>query len=188
MRSAARADLIRETLGREPRVTAWVDDGYDFEVAVVDREWAFRFPRRDGVVEALEVEIVLLPALAPALPVAVPCFEHVVREPELAVAYRLIDGAPIRDEDPAAVAASLSALHAFDSGSCRYGGRSGVGRAKASASASSARSCRCSTSTNAAARERSSGAWSRSTDSRPRFCMPTSGLGTCSAAAGACSE
>lgn len=56
----------------------------------------------------------LLPLLAPALPVAVPRFEHVVREPELFVAYRLIDGGPMRDEDPAGTAAFLSALHAVD--------------------------------------------------------------------------
>jgi aminoglycoside phosphotransferase (APT) family kinase protein len=114
MSSPSRAALIRETLGREPGVVAWIDEGYDFEVAIVDAEWAFRFPRRDVVAEALEVEIVLLPALAPALPVAVPRFEHVVREPGLAVVYRLIEGEPVRGEDPAGIAAFLSALHAFD--------------------------------------------------------------------------
>lgn len=39
---------------------------------------------------------------------------RVLREPELAVAYRLIEGDPMRDEDVAGVAAFLSALHAFD--------------------------------------------------------------------------
>ena len=53
------------------------DEGYDYEVVVVDDEWVFRFPRRPGVEETLEVEIALLPALAPAVPVAVPVFEHV---------------------------------------------------------------------------------------------------------------
>jgi aminoglycoside phosphotransferase (APT) family kinase protein len=116
VQSAPRAALIRDTLGFEPRSVEWVDDGYDFVVAVADGEWVFRFPRRRAVAEALEVEIALLPPLAPALPVAVPRFERVLREPELAVAYRLIDGEPIRDEDPAGVAAFLSALHAFDAG------------------------------------------------------------------------
>jgi aminoglycoside phosphotransferase (APT) family kinase protein len=110
----SRLALIRETLGREPDSIAWVQDGYDFEVALVDAEWVFRFPRRAVVAEALEVEIVLLPALAPVLPVAVPHFEHVLREPEFVVVYRLIEGEPIVDEDPAGVAAFLSALHAFD--------------------------------------------------------------------------
>jgi aminoglycoside phosphotransferase (APT) family kinase protein len=112
--SVARACLIRETLGREPRAIAWVDDGYDFEVALVDCEWVFRFPRRPVVAERLEVEIALLPALAPALPIAIPRFEHVVGEPEPAVAYRLIEGDPMTDEDPEGVAAFLLALHAFD--------------------------------------------------------------------------
>jgi aminoglycoside phosphotransferase (APT) family kinase protein len=112
--SPSRAALIRDTLGREPDAIVWVQDGYDFEVALVDAEWAFRFPRRAEVAEALEVEIVLLPALARALPIAVPRFEHVLREPELVVVYRLIEGGPIVDEDPVGVAAFLSALHAFD--------------------------------------------------------------------------
>jgi aminoglycoside phosphotransferase (APT) family kinase protein len=112
--SDSRTALIRDTLGREPGAVTWVDDGYDFLVAVVDRAWVFRFPRRDVVAEAVEVEILLLPELAAALPVAVPRFAQVVREPELVVMYPLIDGEPIRDEDPAGVAAFLSALHAFD--------------------------------------------------------------------------
>jgi aminoglycoside phosphotransferase (APT) family kinase protein len=112
--TAARHDLIRETLGRDPREVVWVEDGYDFAVALVDREWVFRFPRRAGVIGALEVEIALLPALAATLPVAVPQFEQIVREPELFVVYGLIDGEPMRDEDAAGTGAFLSALHAFD--------------------------------------------------------------------------
>ncbi|MGH3050164.1 MAG: phosphotransferase, partial [Gaiellaceae bacterium] len=109
-----REELIADTLGREPREVVWVEEGYDFLVALVDSEWAFRFPLRPEPARALELEIALLPALAPALPVPVPRFEHVVREPELCVAYRLIDGEPLRDEDPEGVAAFLTALHAFD--------------------------------------------------------------------------
>ena len=56
-------------------------DGYDFEVAIVDDDWVFRFPRRAGVEEALGLEIVLLPLLAPALSVNVPSFEHISRDP-----------------------------------------------------------------------------------------------------------
>jgi aminoglycoside phosphotransferase (APT) family kinase protein len=108
-----RRRLIADALGRRPTTIVEIDDGYDFEVAIVDEEWVFRFPRRAGVEEALEVEIVLLPALAPALPVEVPGFQHVWREP-LFVGYRLIRGEPLVDEDADGVRAFLEALHAFD--------------------------------------------------------------------------
>jgi aminoglycoside phosphotransferase (APT) family kinase protein len=90
-----------------------VDDGYDFEVAIVDEAWVFRFARRDGVVAALETEIALLPRIAPALPVAVPAFEVVSREPPF-VAYRLIGGEPHAGEDAAGVRAFVETLHALD--------------------------------------------------------------------------
>ena len=80
---------------------------------IVDDEWVFRFPRRSGVEEALEVEIALLPALAAALPVAVPSFEYVSRSP-LFVGYRVIRGEPLVDEDAGGVRAVLEALHALD--------------------------------------------------------------------------
>jgi aminoglycoside phosphotransferase (APT) family kinase protein len=108
-----RLRAVEETLGRPPLRIAEIDDGYDYEVAIVDGEWVFRFPRRRQVAEALEVEIALLPALAAELPVAVPRFEHVVREPELFVAYRLIDGVPSQP-DARSVGGFLSALHGFD--------------------------------------------------------------------------
>jgi aminoglycoside phosphotransferase (APT) family kinase protein len=108
-----RLGLIADTLGYSPATIRWIDEGYDFEVAIVDDEWVFRFPRRAGVEEALELEIELLPALAPALPVAVPAFEHVVREP-LFVAYRMLRGTPLVNEDGDGMRAFLDALHAFD--------------------------------------------------------------------------
>jgi aminoglycoside phosphotransferase (APT) family kinase protein len=108
-----RKELIARALGREPTALVEIDEGYDFEVAIVDDEWVFRFPRRGLVAEALEVEIALLPALGPALPVAVPMFEYVSRDP-LFVGYRLIRGAPLVEEDPAGVRGFLDALHAFD--------------------------------------------------------------------------
>lgn len=58
-----RQQLIAETLGRAPLRLVEIDEGYDFEVAIVDDDWVFRFPRRANVVEALEIEIELLPAL-----------------------------------------------------------------------------------------------------------------------------
>ena len=105
--------LIAEVLGYRPKTIVEIDEGYDFEIAIVDDEWVFRFPRRSGVEHALEVEIVLLPALAPALPVAVPSFEHISHEP-LFVGYRVIRGEPLVDEDADGVRSFLEALHAFD--------------------------------------------------------------------------
>lgn len=111
--STDRNRLIADALGRSPRTILEIDHGYDFEVAIVDDDWVFRFPRRSAVEEALEVEIALLPALAPALPVEVPSFEHVSRKP-LFVGYRLIRGGPLVDEDAEGVCAFLETLHAFD--------------------------------------------------------------------------
>ena len=114
MTAGDRLRSIAGVLGRRPERIVEVDDGYDYEVAIVDDAWVFRFPRRPDVEESLEREIALLPPLAEALPVAVPRFEHVVREPAFFVAYPLIDGEPFVDEDPDAVAAFLDALHALD--------------------------------------------------------------------------
>jgi aminoglycoside phosphotransferase (APT) family kinase protein len=108
-----RRRLIADALGRSPETILEIEAGYDFEVAIVDDEWVFRFPRRAGVEEALEVEIVLLAALAPALPVDVPSLEHISRDP-LFVGYRLIRGEPLVDEDADGVRAVLEALHALD--------------------------------------------------------------------------
>jgi aminoglycoside phosphotransferase (APT) family kinase protein len=105
--------LIAETLGRTPRDVVEIDEGYDFHVAVVDDQWVFRFARRPAVVESLEMEIALLPQLSPTLPVKVPHFIHVSREPPF-VAYRLIRGGPLVDEDPEGVRTFLDTLHAFD--------------------------------------------------------------------------
>lgn len=108
-----RQELLAHALGHAPTTILQIDDGYDFQVAIVDDEWVFRFPRRSGVEEALELEIAVLPALAQALPVKVPSFEHVVRDP-LFVGYRLIRGQPLVDEDAEGVRAFLEALHAPD--------------------------------------------------------------------------
>jgi aminoglycoside phosphotransferase (APT) family kinase protein len=105
--------LIADALGRMPRTIVEIDTGYDYAVAIVDDEWVFRFPRRAGVEAVLRLEISLLPALAPALPVDVPSFEYISSEP-LFVGYRLIRGEPLRDEDPDGVRAFLEALHSFD--------------------------------------------------------------------------
>jgi aminoglycoside phosphotransferase (APT) family kinase protein len=105
--------LIADTLGRKPITIVEIDVGYDYEVVIVDDEWVFRFPRRGGVEEALELEILLLQAIAPSLPVDVPSFEYVSENPFF-VGYRIIRGEPLVDADPAGVRAFLEALHAFD--------------------------------------------------------------------------
>jgi hypothetical protein len=63
-----RRDLIANALGHVPTTILDIEDGYDFHVAIVDDEWVFRFPRRSGVEEALELEIAVLPAFAQMLP------------------------------------------------------------------------------------------------------------------------
>jgi aminoglycoside phosphotransferase (APT) family kinase protein len=90
-----------------------IDDGWDFKVLILDGRWALRIPRSELSVEELESEIALLPALASALPVEIPRFEHISRDP-LYVVYPLIRGEPLRDEDPKGVRSFLDALHAFD--------------------------------------------------------------------------
>jgi aminoglycoside phosphotransferase (APT) family kinase protein len=110
--------IVEQALGRPPKRIVLEDAGYDFAVLIVDAEWVFRFPRRSAVVAALEVEIALLPELAPTLPCAVPRFEHIVLEPVVCVGYRAIKGEPLSPDsahEPARdVGLFLSALHAFD--------------------------------------------------------------------------
>jgi aminoglycoside phosphotransferase (APT) family kinase protein len=90
-----------------------IDEGFDFKVLIVEDAWVVRWPRHRLAVEEIEHEVALLPALAPFLPVEVPRFEYVSREPWL-VAYRLIRGEPLVSEDPDGVRAFLDALHAVD--------------------------------------------------------------------------
>jgi aminoglycoside 2''-phosphotransferase len=93
-----------------------IDDGYDFQVVVVDDAWVFRFARRPGVAQALEQEVELLPKLARALPVEVPRVAHMSHDPPY-VTYPLIRGTPLVDEDPESVKAFLTVLHSLDGGS-----------------------------------------------------------------------
>ena len=88
-------------------------DGWDYKVLILDDEWVVRWPRHKLAVEEIEKEVDLLPALAPLLPVEVPRFEYVSREPWL-VAYRFIRGEPLVAEDPEGVRAFLETLHAID--------------------------------------------------------------------------
>jgi aminoglycoside phosphotransferase (APT) family kinase protein len=90
-----------------------VDAGWDYKVLIVDDTWVMRWPRHRLAVAEIEQEVALLPVLAPLLPVEVPQFEYVSREPWL-VAYCLIRGEPLVAEDPDGVRAFLEALHAVD--------------------------------------------------------------------------
>jgi aminoglycoside phosphotransferase (APT) family kinase protein len=90
-----------------------VDAGWDYKVLIVDDTWVMRWPRHRLAVEEIGREVELLPVLAPLLPVAVPQFEYVSRDPWL-VAYHLIQGDPLTAEDPDGTSAFLEALHAVD--------------------------------------------------------------------------
>lgn len=71
-------ELVRAQLPSIPadRVEL-VSAGWDYTVHRIDSEWAFRFPRREVVLEPMRREIAVLPALAPLLPVPVPAAVHV---------------------------------------------------------------------------------------------------------------
>lgn len=103
---------------RSVRVLA---DGWDSSVYLVDGEWAFRFPRRAVVLPGFEVELDLLPRLAPLLPVDVPVPVHVGTPangfPWPFAGSRLIrgheaTGAAGRDAIAAGLGRALRALHA----------------------------------------------------------------------------
>ena len=49
-----------------------VSEGWDYSIWAVDERWAFRFPRREIVLRGMELEIAVVPKLAPSLPIAVP--------------------------------------------------------------------------------------------------------------------
>ena len=89
------------------------DDGWDFKVLILEDEWVLRIPRVEQAAAKLAKEAELLPALAPLLPLEIPRFEHVSREPAYVV-YRLIPGEPLQGEDPDGVRGFLEALHALD--------------------------------------------------------------------------
>ena len=91
-----------------------VEEGWDFDVYLVDAEWIVRVPRRAAVARRVAAEVALLARLAPALPVAVPRFEAVGDDGVPWLAYRRLEGERITTGgDAASVAAFLSALHAF---------------------------------------------------------------------------
>ena len=122
----------------------------------------------------LELEIELLPTLAPALPVAVPAFEHVSREP-LFVAYRMLRGTPLVNEDGDGMRAFLDALHAFDaSGLWARTAQLGRGLPKSVCRVRTARVPRRSTAACTRGRGGSSTRWRRLWGSSLRCSTPTS--------------
>ena len=117
------AGRARELVGAQfPELAAGtvtlVSEGWDYAVFRVDREWAFRFPRREVVVAGTEREIAVLPTLADRLPVGVPAPVFVGRPsdafPWPFYGARYIEGveATGRPVDSAALGAALRALHA----------------------------------------------------------------------------
>lgn len=100
-------------VGPVDATVAVIEEGWDFKVLILEDEWVLRTPRNERAAEKLAMEVELLPALAPLLPVAIPRFEQVSRKPHFVV-YRLIRGEPLRNEDPAGVRAFLDALHTID--------------------------------------------------------------------------
>ncbi len=69
-------ELARELIGGQfelPLETVErVSAGWDYTVFRVDGEWAFRFPRREVVIEQMRTEVSTLRRLVPLLPFAVP--------------------------------------------------------------------------------------------------------------------
>jgi aminoglycoside phosphotransferase (APT) family kinase protein len=94
-----------------------VSEGWDYAVFRVDRERAFRFPRREVVVAGTEREIAVLPELAARLPVAVPAPVFVGRAgddfPWPFYGARYLEGVEATGQpvDPGAIGAALRALH-----------------------------------------------------------------------------
>ena len=109
---AALRERIPVTAARVDRM----EQGWDFDVYVVDGEWMVRVPRRPAIARRVAAEVALLERLAPALPVAVPRFDAVGDDGVPWVAYRRLEGETLGPgADAGSVAAFLSALHAFPS-------------------------------------------------------------------------
>ena len=104
MDSIAHALLLRERLPQlevaELRLLPHYGWGGDCDVYLADGGLIVSFPRSSETAAALEIEAQLLPQIAERVPVAVPRFEHIVRDPTTAlpsfVTYPLIPGEPLR--------------------------------------------------------------------------------------------
>ncbi len=123
-------DEVPEILGEQfPELEGlpvrFLDAGWDSEAFEVDERWIFRFPKRQNVVEHLETELLVLPLIAPRLPLPVPRprfrGQASARFPYPFMGYPKIPGSPL-DSLPAgtlrvegileALLGFLEALHA----------------------------------------------------------------------------
>ena len=92
------------------------DNGWDMSAVLVDGRWVDRSPRHAGVEMQARREAVVLPWLAPQLPIAVPV-PRVVSEDPLVLRHALLPGTPCPGTSAAhgrAVGEFLLALHAVD--------------------------------------------------------------------------
>jgi aminoglycoside 2''-phosphotransferase len=101
-----------------------IGSGDDNLVVILDGEQVARFPRSAEYRDRFAAELILLAKLEPVSPLDVPHYSHVARDRSCGV-YRMIQGHEMtpevffamkpedRDADLAALAAFLSALHAF---------------------------------------------------------------------------
>lgn len=100
--AAALESAASRGLSLRPGTAVLNDTGWDFRVVEVeDTEgsgWILRLPRRGHSADRIAVEAAVLAAVGPALPVAVPCWEHADRA---FIAYRRLGGIPAGFEDPA---------------------------------------------------------------------------------------
>ncbi|MGW7418920.1 phosphotransferase [Streptomyces sp. NPDC054813] len=87
-------------LSLRPGTAVLNDAGWDFWVVEVQdtdgTEWILRLPRRNRSADLIAVEAAVLSAVRPALPVAVPRWEHADRT---FIAYRRLRGVPAGAED-----------------------------------------------------------------------------------------
>ena len=108
------------------RTCRFLAEGWDSVVWEVNGDSVFRFPKRADVAAWLRVEIALLPALAPTLPVLVPQFTAIADAPDVFphpfVGYQKLSGVSLDDlpamrDAPARLAVDigrfLTALHHF---------------------------------------------------------------------------
>jgi aminoglycoside phosphotransferase (APT) family kinase protein len=108
------------------RTCQFLAEGWDSTVWEVNGDLVFRFPKRADVAAWLRIEMALLPALAPTLPVPVPQFTAIAHEPDAFpysfVGYQKLPGVSLADLPamrvaperlPAGIGQFLTALHRF---------------------------------------------------------------------------
>ncbi len=97
-------DEVAEIVGEQfpelaGRPVKFLDAGWDSEAVEIDERWIFRFPKRQNVVEHLETELLVLPQIAPQLPLPIPSprfrGEASERFPYPFMGYPKISGTPL---------------------------------------------------------------------------------------------